>query len=87
METECSWDGVCCPPEASTETRWWTGTASVGHQKHIQKPDGGHGNGDMTVETETRYPTEVQQSQQCYPDSDRLLESDLRASVASFARQ
>ena len=63
------------------------------HQKHLQKPDGGHGNGGMTAETETRYPTEVQQSQQCYPDSGRLLEepgsvlSDLRASFGSFARQ
>ena len=69
------------------------GTASVGHQKHLQKPDGGHGNGGMVAETETRYPTEVQQSQQCYPDSDRLLEepgsvlSDLRVSVAIFACQ
>ena len=58
-----------------------------------QKPDGGHGNGVMTTETETRYPTEVQQSQQCYPDSGRLLEepgsvlSDLRVRFGSFARQ
>ena len=41
----------------------------------------------------TGSPTEVQRSQQCYPDAYRLLEepgsvlSDLRAIVASFARQ
>ena len=69
------------------------GTVSVGHQKHLQKPHGGHGNGDMVEETEPRYPTEVQQSLQCYPDSDRLVEesgsvlSDLWSSFVSFTSQ
>ena len=61
--------------------------------KYVDTRYGRRGNGGMTEETETRYPTEVQQSLQCYPDSDRVLEepgsvlSDLRASVVSFVCQ